>query len=61
MPLDYNVDEIADNAEQYYGDRTKPAPKPPLEIGIDTENKLVYDLAAVDSSRIDSSKINAMT
>lgn len=61
MPLDYDVDQISDDAEQYYGDRTKPVPKPPLEFGVDTDNTLIYDLNAVDSSRIDAARINAMT
>lgn len=61
MPLNYNDDKIADDAEQYYGTRTNAVPKPPVEIGIDTENRLVYDISAVDSSRIDTSNINAMT
>ena len=61
MPLDYDVDQVADDADKYYGDRTKPVPKPGIEFGVDTDNTLVYDLAAVDSSRIDASRINAMT
>ena len=61
MPLDYDVEQVADDAEKYYGDRTKPTPKPGVEFGVDTENTLVYDLSAVDSSRIDAAKINSMT
>lgn len=61
MPLDYDIDQIADDADKYYGDRTKAVPKPGIEFGIDTDNTLVYDLSAVDSSRIDASRINAMT
>lgn len=61
MPLDYDIDQVADDADKYYGDRTNPVPKPKIEFGVDTDNTLVYDLSAVDSSRIDSAKINAMT
>lgn len=61
MPLDYDVDQVADDAEKYYGNRTKPVPKPDIEFGVDTENTLVYDLNAVDASRIDAARINAMT
>lgn len=61
MPLDYDIDQIAQDADKYYGDRTKPVPKPGIEFGVDTDNTLIYDLAAVDSSRIDAARINAMT
>ena len=59
MPLDVN--NVADDAEQYYGNRTRPVPKPSLEIGIDTENRLINDINAVDATRIDTASINGMT
>lgn len=60
MPTNYD-DYIADNAEDLYGKRIKPAPMPKPEIGIDLENQLVYDFNSIDSSRIDAASINSLT
>ena len=59
MPLDY--DEINDLGQQYYGDRTKPVPKPEVEFGIDTSNQIIYDINTVKSERIDTATINSFT
>ena len=59
MPLDY--DEINELGQQYYGDRTKPVPKPEVEFGIDTSNQIIYDINTVKSERIDTATINSFT
>ena len=61
MPLDYDVDNIADDADELYGKKINPVPKPPVDIGIDTDNKLIWDLDAVQSSRVDTASINSLT
>lgn len=61
MPLDYDVEDIAENADELYGKKINPVPMPPVDIGIDTDNKLIWDLDAVQSSRVDTASINSLT
>lgn len=60
MPLDYDV-ETAENAEEFFGKKMNPVPVPPVEIGIDTDNQLIWDLDTVQASRIDAATLNSLT
>ena len=56
MPLDYDVD-TSNETKELLGKKINPVPVPKVDIGVDTDNKLIYDMDAVQSSRIDTASI----